>query len=357
MTPPALKSRRSAGRSANWFTAAEISQVVNQTWGSQVCTDADVSSTWTALESALREQELLTWGCVIGCLSAIGVLAPGFRPSREMGNDAALAARYTDRPELGNSRAGDASRYRARGIYPIVGRAAYRQYGRRLDFPLERQPELALEPEVAVAIMLTVFIDRGLPRLASQGDWDSIRGLTSSSSRDWTTFMVIVRRLEAIAAHRETDSKTRLKPGQIVREPTSAVHDDADQETAQRMKIFAPEGTPIYSPVEGSSSPALERDGGFVTSIVGQDGREYRLCHGSTPFISGDIAQGQLIGRVGSTGTGPGGFASAGGVPAHVEYTITESPPRGGVTYKHAKPDPDARATGKPRASQRGRRS
>src|SRR5215203_206890 len=354
MTPPALKPRRSAGRSANWFTAAEISQVVNQTWGSQVCTDADVSNTWTALESALREHELLTWGCVIGCLSAIGVLAPGFRPTREMGDDAALAARYKDRPELGNSRAGDALRYRARGIYPIVGRAAYRKYGRRLDFPLERQPELALEPEVAVAIMLTAFIDQDLPRLASQGDWDSIRELTSPSSRDWTTFMVIVRRLEAIAAHRETDGKTRLKPGQIVRHSTSAVHDGADQETAQRVKIFAPEGTPIYAPVAGSSSPALERGGGFVTRIVGQDGREHRLCHGSTPFISGDIAQGQLIGRVGSTGTGPGGFASAGGVPAHVEYTISESSTPGRVSYQHAEPEPNARATGKPQASRRG---
>ena len=169
--------------------------------------------------------------------------------------------------------------------------------------------------------------------------------------------MVIVRRLEAIAAHRETDSKTRLKPGQIVRKPTSAVHDDADQGTAQRMRIFAPEGTPIYAPVAGCSSPALERIGGFVTSIVGEDGREHRICHGSIPFISGDIAQGQLIGRVGSTGTGPGGFASAGGVPAHVEYTITESPSGHGVAYQHAESDPDARATAQPRASGRGRRS
>ena len=327
------RPRRSTSRSG-WFSAAEISRVVNESWGSQVCTQADVARTWDALEQQLRERDLLTWGCVIGSLAAIGVLAPGFRPPREIGDDALLEQRYADRPDLGNARPGDAARYRARGFYPIVGRRAYRRFGRRLHLGLEGKPELVAEPEVAVSILLTLLEDKELPRLANRGDWDDIRRSISPSFRNWAVFMVMVRRLEAIAAHRQTERTPRLKPGQVIQGATDVVPEDEDA----GIRVFAPEGTPIYAPVSGESDAALERSGGFVARIVEASGRVHYLAHGSTPFVSGTVKRGQPIGRVGSTGTGPGGFASAGGAPPHLLYSITEPTSDGGIVQRAVDP-------------------
>ena len=102
--------------------------------------------------------------------------------------------------------------------------------------------------------------------------------------------------------------------------------------------MFAPEGTPIYAPVTGESDAALERSGGFVTRIVESSGRVHYLAHGSTPFVSGTVKRGQPIGRVGSTGTGPGGFASAGGAPPHLLYSITEPTSDGGIVQRAVDP-------------------
>jgi predicted chitinase len=328
------KPGRSRPRKAVWFSAAEISQVVNESWGSQVCTRTDVARTWEALEQQLREHELLTWGCVIGSLAAIGVLAPNYRPLREIGDDALLEQRYADRPDLGNTRPGDAARYRARGYYPIVGRLAYRRFGRRLRLGLEGKPELVAEPEIAVATLLTVLADRGLPELADRGDWEAIRRSINPSFRNWPIFMVLVRRLEAIAAHRQTERPARLKSGQVIQGATNVVAEDERAGTS----IFAPEGTPVYAPVSGRSHPILERSGGFVTRIEEPNGRVHYLARGSTPFIGGAVTRGQHIGRVGSTGTGPGNFASAGGAPPHLLYSITEPAPGGRVVPRAVEP-------------------
>jgi hypothetical protein len=276
---------------------------------------------------------LLTWGCVIGSLAAVGVLAPSFRPAREMGNDATLERRYAERPDLGNTRPGDASRYRARGFYPIVGRLAYRRFGRRLKLRLEARPELVTEPDVAVAILLTILADRDLPRLANLGDWEAIRRSIDPSFRNWSVFMVMVRRFEAIAANRQTQRPVRLRPGQIIQDATDVVTDEDGS-----ASIFAPEGTPVYAPVSGVSDPRLERTGGFATRIVEPSGRVHHFAHGSTPFVSGPVTRGQQIGRVGSTGTGPGGFASAGGAPPHLVYSLTELVPGAGFVERVVAP-------------------
>lgn len=308
--------------------------MVNESWGSQVCAEADVARTWAALERELRQRDLLTWGCVIGSLAAVGVLAPSFRPTREIGDDATLERRYAERHDLGNTRPGDADRYRARGFYPIVGRLAYRRYGRRLHLPLEGKPELAMEPEVAAVVLLTILADRELPRLANLGDWDAIRRAVNPSFRTWSVFMVMVRRFEALAAHRQTQTMVRLKPGQIVQGATEVVAELG----GTSVSIFAPEGTPVYAPVSGLSTPALERGRGFATRIMETSGRVHYLSHGSTPFLGGTVAQGQQIGRVGSTGTGPGGFASAGGAPPHLLYSIAELVPGAGFVERPVDP-------------------
>src|SRR4026208_1885135 len=107
MTASSTGVRKPGRQQPGWLTPIEICHVVNQSWGSQVCTEVDVSRTWEALQEGLRERGLLTWGCVIGSLAAMGVLAPSFRPTREIGDDATLDRRYANKSELGNSRPGD----------------------------------------------------------------------------------------------------------------------------------------------------------------------------------------------------------------------------------------------------------
>lgn len=81
------------------------------------------------------------------------------------------------------------------------------------------------------------------------------------------------------------------------------------------VDIFAPEGTPIVAPVDGTSSPANYPLGGNATTIRGDNGRFYYLAHGQRPFVGGRIRRGQVIGYVGRTG-------NARNTPAHLHYAV-----------------------------------
>lgn len=84
------------------------------------------------------------------------------------------------------------------------------------------------------------------------------------------------------------------------------------------VDIFAPEGTPIYAPADGVSSPGLYPLGGNATTIRGDDGRYYYMAHGQRPFVGGRIRRGQIIGYVGRTG-------NARNTPAHLHYAVASN--------------------------------
>lgn len=54
---------------------------------------------------------------------------------------------------LGNTQLGDGYFFRGRGYVQITGRANYVRLGKHLDLPLADQPDLALQPDIAYAIM------------------------------------------------------------------------------------------------------------------------------------------------------------------------------------------------------------
>ena len=94
-----------------------------------------------------------------------------FKPIKEFGGVAYFTANYEDNREiarqLGNTQPGDGARYCGRGYIQITGRANYRNYGKVLGVPLEDNPDLALEPDVAARIMAAYFAGRGIPDRAN----------------------------------------------------------------------------------------------------------------------------------------------------------------------------------------------
>lgn len=81
--------------------------------------------------------------------------------------------------------------------------------------------------------------------------------------------------------------------------------------------IFAPSGSPIYSPVDGTLSSDHFPLGGNTGTLTGADGRAYYFAHGKVPFQSGQVKRGQQIGQVGNTG-------NADGTASHLHFAISE---------------------------------
>ena len=122
-----------------------------------------------------------------------------------------------------------------------------------------------------------------------------------------------------------TAARVGLRPGQVVAQATAGYCTDQGTHGGwPAADIFAAEGSPIYAPVGGISSPGLYRFGGFATTIAGDDGLTYYLAHGALPFAGGRVECGAIIGRVGSTGTGPGGYSASGGTAPHLHLAIAD---------------------------------
>lgn len=92
-----------------------------------------------------------------------------FRYLTELG-DAAYFAQYEGRADLGNTQPGDGFTYRGRGIFQITGRWNYAHFGAEIGEPLETNPDLAAQPDIAVKIACQFWKERqiGVP---ADADW------------------------------------------------------------------------------------------------------------------------------------------------------------------------------------------
>ena len=79
-----------------------------------------------------------------------------FEPIPEKGPDSYFD-RYEGREDLGNVQPGDGLRFKGRGFVQITGRNNYQNYGRILGIDLVNHPDLALEPQTALFILVHGF--------------------------------------------------------------------------------------------------------------------------------------------------------------------------------------------------------
>lgn len=104
------------------------------------------------------------------------------QPVVERGNRAYFN-KYEGRKDLGNSEPGDGFRYRGRGKVQCTGRRNYAFWGKRLGVDLVGNPELALDPDIAVRMliegsMLGIYTGKGLPDYIDnldEGDEEDLR--------------------------------------------------------------------------------------------------------------------------------------------------------------------------------------
>lgn len=99
-----------------------------------------------------------------------------------------LANRVYNRASLGNVQEGDGWRYRGRGILRLTGRADYREHGAIVREPLESEPDLMQNNDVATRVLFSHFLGkRALDPFFPPGQdakWIEARALVPGGSKD-----------------------------------------------------------------------------------------------------------------------------------------------------------------------------
>ncbi|WP_122575360.1 glycoside hydrolase family 19 protein [Pseudomonas viridiflava] len=127
-----------------------------------------------ALNTAMGKYQIITRERIAAFLAQIGHESGQLRYVREIWGPTSQQLGYEGRKDLGNTVAGDGSKYRGRGLIQITGRANYAECGEALALDLISHPELIEQPEHAAMSAAWYWGSRGLNSLADKGDVISI---------------------------------------------------------------------------------------------------------------------------------------------------------------------------------------
>lgn len=112
-----------------------------------------------------------------------------FSTLSEIGNRAYFMKRYdprynpTNAQRLGNTQPGDGERYKGRGFIQITGRDNYKRAGEALGIPLEQNPALAEQPDIAAKIAIWYWKTRVKPKVSNFSDTKGVTRWINSNLR------------------------------------------------------------------------------------------------------------------------------------------------------------------------------
>ena len=109
---------------------------------------ANIAEYTPLLIKALHEAGIDDAPMVAYTFGTINAETSAFAPIPEYGS----GSEYEGRADLGNTQPGDGPRFKGRGFIQLTGRHNYRHMGEKLGVDLENNPDLALQPDIAVRV-------------------------------------------------------------------------------------------------------------------------------------------------------------------------------------------------------------
>ena len=126
------------------------------------------------LNAAMGHYQIVGTKRVAAFIAQIGHESGQLKYVKEIWGPTVAQAKYEGRKDLGNTVAGDGSKYRGRGLIQITGRANYMACGEGLGLDLVKQPELLEKPQHACMSAAWFWATKGLSTLADAGQFDKI---------------------------------------------------------------------------------------------------------------------------------------------------------------------------------------
>ena len=126
------------------------------------------------LNTAMNRYQIVGPKRVAAFIAQIGHESGQLKYVKEIWGPTTAQARYEGRADLGNSRPGDGSKFRGRGLIQITGRANYKACGEALGLDLISQPELLEKPQHACMSAAWFWASMGLNTMADAGQFDKI---------------------------------------------------------------------------------------------------------------------------------------------------------------------------------------
>ena len=122
----------------------------------------------SALNTAMNHYQIVGTKRVAAFIAQIGHESGQLKYVKEIWGPTKAQAKYEGRADLGNTVAGDGSKYRGRGLIQITGRATYKACGEALGLDLINYPELLEKPQHACMSAAWFLASRGIPSGVAQ---------------------------------------------------------------------------------------------------------------------------------------------------------------------------------------------
>lgn len=126
------------------------------------------------LNTTMNHYQIVGMRRVAAFIAQIGHESGQLKYVKEIWGPTKAQAKYEGRADLGNTVAGDGSKYRGRGLIQVTGRTNYEACGEALGLDLINHPELLEKPQHACMSAAWFWASRGLNTLADAGKFDTI---------------------------------------------------------------------------------------------------------------------------------------------------------------------------------------